>query len=154
MGRKETFEAIFWVAIAGVICLQSFRLDLGMVSRPGPGFMPFVAGAIIALLGGALFLQTIVMRRESEVKEEKIAFNFKSLIKLLSIFGVYTIVLYPLGYLISTFLLMLALFSIGKEKRKWWLIRIVAPLVVTTMSYLIFRVWLQCPLPKGMFTGI
>lgn len=116
--------------------------------------MPFVAGAIIALLGGALFLQTIVMRRESEVKEEKIAFNFKSLIKLLSIFGVYTIVLYPLGYLISTFLLMLALFSIGKEKRKWWLIRIVAPLVVTTMSYLIFRVWLQCPLPKGMFTGI
>jgi len=152
MDRKEILEVTFWLIIATLICLQSLRLDLGMVSRPGPGFMPFVAGGIIALLGGALFLQTILTKREQGARKEKIAFNFKLLIKVLSIFVAYTILLHPLGYMISTFLLMLALFSIGREKRKWWLILIVAPFVVTTMSYLIFRVWLQCPLPKGTFT--
>lgn len=155
MCRKEMLEVTFWLALAAIICIQSVRLDLGMLSRPGPGFMPFVAGAMIASLAATLFLQTIVIKRKQKTdREEKINFNFYLLIMVLSLFVAYTVLLYPLGYLICTFLLMLCLFSIGRKKRKWWLILVVAPLLVTVISYLVFCVWLQCPFPKGTLTGI
>jgi ABC-type polysaccharide/polyol phosphate export permease len=154
MARRDVIEVIFWLMVATMICFRSFYLDLGMLSRPGPGFMPFVAGATIGLLAIGLLVHTIkTKQKQGKGRDEQVNFNFYLLALILSLLLAYTIILQLLGYLISTFLLMLFLFSIGGKKRKKWVV-VVSAFVAAGISYIVFCIWLQCPFPKGTFTGI
>jgi hypothetical protein len=61
----------------------------------------------------------------------------------------YCLLLTRLGYIISTFVLMLVLFSLGRMKP--WMI-IFASLITVLFSYYLFDHLLETPLPKGVLS--
>ena len=73
---------------------------------------------------------------------------YKVLLVLASLF-VYALLLPKLGYLIATSALLILLFGIMKRQRLW--IQVVSALIVASLSYLIFYVWLDVQLPRGIF---
>ena len=54
-----------------------------------------------------------------------------------------------LGYLISTFLLMGFLYWI-LERKKIWLV-LLASVLTTLFTYIVFSKWLNCQFPEGLF---
>ena len=154
MLKSEKAVAIFWLLVSVVICLKSFNLNVGTTSNPGPGFMPLIAGAIIGLLGLVLFFQALRSKQRQKTGEKsKIGIKFYPMVLVLFILAAYSVLLKWLGYLPSTFSLVFFLVLIGGEKKKWGFVIVVA-FLTTLLSYLVFCVWLQCPLPKGKFFEI
>ena len=68
------------------------------------------------------------------------------------LFLVYTALFPKLGYLLTTFALMAYLFEIrvGVGRQRIW-IRLGSALITALATYLIFSIWLDVPLPKGLF---
>jgi putative tricarboxylic transport membrane protein len=63
------------------------------------------------------------------------------------LFG-YIVLLEPLGFLLTTFLCLLPLFKLSEPER--WVRPLVLSCSIAILSYLVFSVWLQCQLPKGL----
>jgi putative tricarboxylic transport membrane protein len=148
--NKELFSSVVWFLVGLGFLFGGLRLGYGRLSTPGPGFLPFMIGCVLSLLSILLFIVNVLPkdRLESQVrfwKEKeswkKVLFSFLSLI-------FYLIFLNYLGYIITTFLFSLYLFKfIGK--RRWWLSILIAVLA-SSVSWVIFRVGMEVPLPKGM----
>lgn len=154
MLKCEKTVAIFWLLVSVIICLKSFNLGVGTTSNPGPGFMPLIAGAIIGLLGLVLFFQALRSKQRQKTEEEsKIGIKLYPMVPVLFILVAYSVSLKWLGYLLSTFSLVFFLILIGRAEKKWGFV-IVVTFLTTLLSYLVFCIWLQCPLPKGKFFEI
>ena len=88
--------------------------------------------------------------REEEKEESPLTGPYwKRVITTTISLAIYGLILTRLGYLLSTFLLMMFLFWTPGYK-KWTVILIKAALSVT-ITYLVFEKWLDCQLPQGIF---
>jgi putative tricarboxylic transport membrane protein len=155
MKRYVLTDGLIWVLLGIGICIGSITLRLGDFHTPGAGFLPFISGALLGVFGLILMFSTLI----SQAREEKDAGDEKDPAKqgwgrflnpfltVAVLFG-YILLLEPLGFLITTFVCLLFLFKLS-EPRRW-----VTPLLLSgataVLSYLVFAVWLQCQLPKGL----
>jgi putative tricarboxylic transport membrane protein len=148
-------DGLIWVLLGIGICVGSISLKLGDFHTPGAGFLPFFAGALLGIFGLILMLSTLL----SPTREKKSIEDHKDPVKqpwrsflnpaltVVILFG-YILILESLGFLLTTFVCLLLLFKLS-EPKKW-----VTPLALSgataVLSYLVFSVWLQCQLPKGL----
>jgi putative tricarboxylic transport membrane protein len=121
---------LFWVWIAS-------GLGLTRDGGPGPGFFPLVLGLIVATLAAINILRPEVDRIELP--------QLRRILLILAALVGYAILLEPLGYVVSTALLLLFLFAALAERRQWW--QPVSALVVSCATYYVFRLVLSVPLP-------
>ena len=140
-------SSLFWLFVAVVVSVASFRLDVGTFRTPGMGFVPFGAAVLLGLLAVISFFQPAGKEKAAEkqplfrgTRWSKAAFAFAALL-------VYAQVIPLIGYNISTFLLMTFLFWIV-EHRKIWKVVIFA-LLTTVITYYVFSKWLNCQFPIG-----
>jgi hypothetical protein len=71
--------------------------------------------------------------------------------KVLIVLGGLSLYIYffnVLGFIVSTFLLMMFLFK-AVEPTKWW-VAIASSIITIIFSYLVFEIWLQVPFPRGV----
>jgi putative tricarboxylic transport membrane protein len=151
MKKLDLIASTFWLIVGLLICEESWRINLGQFRNPGPGFLPFGAGLILA--GSALAVLLKTLRGESTGDHAFWAERGrwrKVLLTLASVF-VYGLLLEPLGFLLTTFLAMGFLFRVI-EPQKWRTV-VAGALIAAVGAYLIFKTWLQVELPKG-FLGI
>jgi putative tricarboxylic transport membrane protein len=136
---------ILWILLSCFIVKGAIDLQIGGLSHPGPGFMPLVIGIFMTIVSFITLLQMILnkIRINSKTMDDKLSFaNFnKILIVFISVIT-YSLVLNYLGYLISTFVLMLFLFK-GIAPQKWSIASI-STIITVILSYYIFVVWLGC----------
>ncbi len=150
MKKEETIGGFIWFALGTGICIGSIYLKLGNLHKPGPGFMPLLSGALLAVLGLSLILRSIPKKSstEGEIKARCKSNSKKLLPYILALLG-YLLFLNILGFLLTTVIFLFVLFKLTDQKR------IMMPLGLaigsSVVSYLIFWVWLKCPLPKGLF---
>jgi putative tricarboxylic transport membrane protein len=149
MKRFDLWSSIFWILFSlGVIKLTT-RLSLGSLHEPGPGFFPLLLSFVILGLSSALLFRTLIKGR---LQMGGIASQlFKSLVKIspvLILLSLYAIFLDTLGFLIVTFLLIFLLLEVI-YRQKWWVSLITAG-AGSMGTYLIFQIWLQSQLPKGL----
>ena len=150
MRNRELYSSGVWFLVGLGFLFGGLRLGYGSLSTPGPGFLPSLIGGILSLLSILLFIVNVLAknRLEGQVsfwKEKsswrKVLFSFLSLI-------FYLIFLNYLGYIITTSLFSLYLFKfIGK--RGWW-VSILVAILASSVSWVIFSVGMEVPLPKGM----
>jgi hypothetical protein len=142
---------IFWIAIGVYISISAYRLGLGDFHQPGPGFIFFLAALILTILGAIDFISSFIGRPKTEKgKTEKpiwAGVRWQKVLLVLVGLSLYTYLFNVLGFLTSTFLLMIFLFK-GVEPTKWW-ISIVGSLITILISYGIFQLWLKVPFPQG-----
>jgi putative tricarboxylic transport membrane protein len=150
MSREEG-SSLVWLGIAILICIGSFRLSLGSFRNPGPGFFPFIAGLIVAVLALAIHLQS---RGKASAKETKgpLWADKKRIQKM--VFTTLALLAYGvgmdyLGFLVSTFIFLAFLLRMIEPQR--WSLVLLESALASGISYLIFDIWLQAQLPKGIF---
>ena len=148
---RESWSSLAWLFLGILICLGSARLTLGNPRNPGPGFLPFITGAILAGLSLIVFLQS---RRSDESREAAKPFlsdrklATKALLTLIALLA-YSIAMEYLGFLVSTTLFIAFLLAVV-EHHKWYVV-VLGSLLASGLSYTLFEILLQSPLPKGIF---
>ncbi len=146
-------EGIFWVGIGVLICVLGWRADLGSFREPGAGFVALFSGLFVAVIGMILTLSEIFSKTDrSAAFDLSSAFkdiSWSRLIYTMALLFIYALVLDKLGYILTTFFVMWALFFDWETKR--WFPSFITSLVTTGASYLVFEVWLHSQFPRGIF---
>ena len=148
-------DGLIWVLLGIGICFGSIKLNVGNFHTPGAGFLPFFAGALLAIFGLILMLSTLSSQARGEKKGESLKdmarrhrMSFLNpLLTVVALLG-YILLLEPLGFLLTTFVCLLFLFKLSEPRK--WVIPIALSGGTAILSYLVFSVWLQCQLPKGL----
>jgi hypothetical protein len=128
---------------AGIYLIGAFRMKIGTPMMPGPGFMPVLLGFFLIATS---IISLGVSYRSKPGQEKKIEESVLSLssvrkpLLMCAAVVAYALVLSHLGYVLSVFLLMMALFK-GIEPQGWGT-ALIASVLTTLVSYLIFIYWL------------
>ena len=149
MGKADRISGFFWFLFSLFVSYESYRLGLGSVNQPGPGFLFFWTGIVVAILAIAVILRSFGARAPEEGKEAATGKRpaAKIVLVLLSLF-LYALLMERVGFILMTLFLFIFLLGII-ERKKWWFAVLVS-LAVTVLSYLLFEVGLQSQLPKGL----
>lgn len=124
-------------------------MGIGRLSEPGPGLMPFGGGILL----GILSLADLLLRNAHGLKGEEIGLKgvrWGRLFLIIITLFAFTLLLPILGYLITTFLVMLFLYKFI-EPQKWW-VAISGAFLSTIITYLLFGVALKTLFPEGIFS--
>jgi len=148
MKNIDQYAGIFWFLLGGAITISSFYYGVGSLSEPGPGFITFLAGATLTLLSLLLFFISGWSTGHSsglgQLWEGK---QTKKVLYILGLLVVYMLVVTSVGFLITTFILLLFLFRVqGKYSiKKVFFISA----LTTFITFIVFDKWLGVQLPRG-----
>lgn len=145
-------SSLFLIGLSLLIFYSSLNLGIGTVQKPGPGFMPILASALVFSLSFLVFIKEIKTTGLAKDEERQASLGWENLIKpinlVIALCG-YSFVLELFGYLITAFLLMFAMLFIYEPKK--WYIHIIIAAIVANLSFLVFYKWLRVQLPMGLF---
>jgi putative tricarboxylic transport membrane protein len=151
MKKTDRIQSLIWGLFGLYIAFAGVQLKLGTPRAPKPGFMIFWMGIIILILSAAFSLQSFSAAREGK----KIRWKGKQWpkgIKLMLALFLYAAVFHWLGFILSTFFLLLFLFK-GLEPQRWG-IALLLSAVTITICYLVFSVFLELQFPPGLLRAI
>lgn len=139
--------AVFWVAVAIVVCYGATRLGLGSVTEPGPGFIFFWSGLLLAAL--SLIVAAESLRGSAEPLHEMGRMNWVKIGLVLLSLVLYAFFLERLGFMLTTFVVLSFLLGLieGTNSGRCFAVAAAAALG----SFAIFELWLKIRLPKGIF---
>ena len=152
MHGKNWVGTTFFLLLAMVVLLESFRLGVGTLRSPQAGFFPFFAGAVLGLLSILSFFSEI--KPNSSISEKKASsggtkFNLKVVLVLVSLI-VYGLLLDVLGFILCTAAIIIFWLKIVVPQRAFTVIA--SAIFIPLVAYFLFYVWLRVPLPKGFLT--
>lgn len=138
-----------WFLLGVAIAVGGSRLQFGTWETPGPGFVPTLAGVALAGLAGAV-LFTEWRAARAHPKARATALDRETVWRLVgtvvALFA-YALLLMPLGFMLTTLLVLGFLFrciaGLG------WVVSLGSTAAATALSYLLFSVWLKVPFPPG-----
>ena len=149
MFNNDQVSSASWFFIGVIIVLASIPYGLGGVHSPGTGFMPFLTGLALCILSIIEFVRAT--RENRKGKRWKTLFKDlqwdKPLIALAGLL-VYALLWNSLGYLIGTALLVGFLLRVIYPQK--WLVVILGAILSSSLSYIIFQIWLEAQLPRGI----
>lgn len=135
------------LAVAAGACVGSWRLEVGDVHNPGPGFMPLAAAALLGLMALVQLVRLAARSPRGGASPAPFARSRWAVVAVvLGTIAAFGAVIGPLGFALSTVLLLFVLFAVVARKR-WW-VALAAALAVATAASLLFRA-LGLSLPQG-----
>jgi putative tricarboxylic transport membrane protein len=150
MNRKEILSGLFWLGISVFVCIESLKSDIGSLHAPGPGFLPFWSAVVLGLFAIVLLIVSNAKRPlKGKITDLWKGTEWRKVFWLVCSLFLYTFLLSRLGYLITMFGLMFFATAAIERRPVWW--HFLSALIIVSVSYLIFRVFLEVKLPKGIF---
>jgi putative tricarboxylic transport membrane protein len=150
MNRMEVLSGLFWLGISVFVCIASLKSDIGSLHAPGPGFLPFWSAVVLGLFAIILIIVSNLKRQlKAKMAGLWAGMHWQKVFWMVSSLFLYTLLLSKLGYLITTFGLMIFATAIIDRRRMWR--HCINALIIISASYLIFNVFLDVKLPKGIF---
>lgn len=146
MKRTYLITHCVWLVLALAVAAEAGRLGFGSFSRPGPGFLPFLAGVVLA----ALALLALVQTAFASPARSGVGFKRGDMVRIGTVTGLlflYVFVWESIGFLTATFLLLLFLFRCIEPLR--WRTVFTAASVTLAFTYILFSVLLGARLPTG-----
>jgi putative tricarboxylic transport membrane protein len=149
MGRADRISGIFWLIFSALVIIESYRLGLGTLHQPGPGFLFFWASIALGSMALVVLIRAWISQKAGEPKISIFGTqNTRKIILVLISLFLYAILMETLGFILVTLLLFIFLMGIIEKKKLWFTVFV--SLVVTVIAYLIFEIWLKSQLPKGL----
>ena len=140
------WTSFFLMVLSGVVMSEAFELEIGTPSSPGSGFMIFGTAGVLGILALHLFIKSLLSEKRRPEKALEKTHRWR-VVSVIAANIVYTLILQPVGYLLSTFLLMGFLFQVsGKGK---WFSSLWGSALTSFVSYLVFSRLLGLNLPRG-----
>jgi putative tricarboxylic transport membrane protein len=148
VGKADCISSIFWLIFSLIVSIESYRVGLGTLHKPGPGFLFFWTSVFL----GIMSLVTLVRAwRTKKTGEPEIPIfgklNITKIILVLISVFLYALFMETLGFILVTLLFFIFLLRVIEKKS--WLLTIFVSVTVSAIAYLIFETWLKCQLPKG-----
>lgn len=146
--------SIFWVVFAAYVAFEAYRLGLGSLNQPGPGFIFFVSALVLFVLSVVDVIEKLCTksRNEDAGPAPWDDVRFGKILLILAVQVGYAYFFRSVGFALSTFLLLVFLYK-AIEPNPWWK-AVTVSLVITVVSYLIFVLWLEVPFPYGLLAFI
>jgi hypothetical protein len=143
---------IFWVVVGISVAIHAYQIGIGELNHPGPGFIFFLAGMILAVLGSFDLVGDLARRSETSREEPSLwsGIRWQKVLLVLAVLSAYVFFLNILGFVLDTLLVMLFLYK-AVEPTKWW-VAFIGSVITILISIGIFQIWLKVPFPKG-FVG-
>ncbi len=148
MKKYGRFSTLVWLFFALYICVESLRLPLGSWRDPGPGFLPLGAGLCLGILSAVAYFQTGLRKGEEGQRSWYSKERGKSILFILLALCGYSAFLDSLGFLLTTFLLLVLLFRFVDPQP--WKVAVGGSLLASVASYVVFEIWLKTQLPRGI----
>jgi putative tricarboxylic transport membrane protein len=142
---RELGAAVVLLAAALAGLVEAWRLPLGRVVAPGPGFFPFTLAAGLTVT--AVLLLVRARRRPAPAPPPATPGGRARLVTVVVALFAYTALLGWLGFVLATFLLMLALFRAAEPHR--WPVTLLAAASAAVLGHVLFKTWLGVRLPPG-----
>lgn len=130
---------------AGIIIILSFNMGVGTLKNPEPGFMPVIAGSLMALFSIVILLRNLMQKKSKKPFQGVIWYRVVTPFLLII---AYAFILKWLGYILSTFFILIILFRL--IKRYSWAFVIGISMFLSIISFAIFDTGLEVNLPKGV----
>ena len=150
-GRYDLWSGIVLLGLALAYMWEARNLGIGTPRTPAPGFFPSLLGSVLVLL--CLIRMATTLRRKGPEAPFGGLWHGLRWNKTLLILGsvtAYIFLLEPVGYLLTTLVLMAFLFK-GIEPQKWW-VALTGAVLSSAVTYILFRLLLQVQLPRGIFS--
>ena len=149
MGRADRISGVFWLCFAILAVIESRRLGMGTLHQPGPGFLFFWVNIALGIMALVVLIRAWTGKKTEGPRHA--IFGGQNISKIifvmLSLF-MYILLMETVGFIPVTLLLFIFLLGIIEKKR--WFFTAFMSIAVTVVAYLIFEVWLQSQLPKGL----
>lgn len=141
--------SVTWVLLGSAVCLHAMRLRLWDAAGPSSGFLPFIVGLVIGLVGVALLAREWAARPAGP----SLAFwgdaEGRTRVALVVVALVGMALLMPvLGFLVAAMLVMA--FLLGLTERRRLGSSLVLAVVSSAFIYWLFGSLLQVRLPRGL----
>ena len=147
---RDVTSSLFWILVGILFCIGGVHYGIRRSGIPGPGFLPFVTGLILAALSLILLISRLWKSpSDSHAKGEPMP-RGKALLRILKVLGalcLYVLLLEPLGFVLTTFLFMVLVLRL--EPRSWLFI-LLGAIGATLFFFVLFKVLLRVPLPSGL----
>jgi hypothetical protein len=149
MKNYDQITSLVLLSLAVYISIESSRLPLGSWRDPGAGFLPLGSGLCLGILSMVNYLQAR-FRKEDDVRGSWYSKDrWKRLIVILAVLFGYSLILDFMGFLASTFILLLMLFRLVEPQK--WAVAVGGSTLASVVSYVVFEIWLKTQLPRGIF---
>lgn len=147
---KDFYTAVMFVFFGGAAMILSKDLQIGTAARMGPGYFPFALGALLAALGIGIFIGTLRVEREPQ---EMPSLHFKPLLLVLSAVLLFSLLLRPLGLVVSTGLLVVLAGAASHEFRLKENLLSAAVLILVVFIVFVYFLEFQVPVWPAIFAG-
>jgi hypothetical protein len=151
MKKADVITGFVLLVLSGYVIRESWLMPQSATFGPGPGFLPFWLGVLLAAL--ALILLITTWRRRTTEKDGQSPFpGGRALLSVgLVLLGLalYTLLMEWLGFLVDTFLFVSYLLRVVEKER--WPMTFMTAILTTAALYAIFQLLLTITLPRNMF---
>ena len=153
MRSNDRYSSILWGILGLYIAYEGYALKLGTLKDPKSGFLIFWTGMVLAGLSFILLLQSLFPAGPGN-GEKNIwkGIEWRKGTKMMIALFAYALVFKSLGFIVSTFFLLLFLFK-GIEPQKWKT-ALVLSAVTMVVCYMVFGVFLELQFPSGILSGL
>jgi putative tricarboxylic transport membrane protein len=149
--RYDLWSGAVLLALGLLYMWEAGKLGIGTPRTPSPGFFPFILGLALCLLCLIEVYAAFVRGRTDESFHGLWhGLRWQKTLLILGSVAAYTFLLEPVGYLITTLVLMAFLFK-GIEPQRWW-VALTGAVLSSAVTYVLFRILLQVQLPRGVFS--
>jgi putative tricarboxylic transport membrane protein len=153
MKQRDRLTSLFWAGVGLYIAYEGYRLKLGTLGSPNCGFFIFWTGLLLTGLSLVLFSQTWLKPKEARERQTLWeGSRWSKGAKMMAALLLYTVAMKRLGFILSTFLLLLFLFK-GLEPQKWRVALVLAA-ATTAVCYVVFGVFLELQFPPGLLRNV
>lgn len=148
-GLRDIAAALFLFAIAYAVWTFTSELPQGTLRRMGPGFMPLLLSALLAICGLIILVQGVLAARAAEPDDRPaLALTWRHVLNVAFVIG--AIVLFAAG--IRTFGLAITAFAVvilaGRSSTDLsWKETLIAAVILSAFSVLLFQVALNLSMP-------
>jgi putative tricarboxylic transport membrane protein len=141
---------ILMILVGFYVAAGAIRLGVGSVNKPGAGFIFLWLAVILAGLAVIDLVNNILENNRKSAARKPLwrGFRWGKVILVLAGVGVYAIVLDILGFILSTFLVLLFLFKVVEPFK--WRDAIIGSVLTIAVVYAVFGIWLKVPFPSGI----
>jgi putative tricarboxylic transport membrane protein len=145
--NNDRITSLLLALLGSYVAFEGYSLKIGSLQNPKPGFLVLWAGIILAGLSLLLFIKTFRSPETTSISPWK-GVQWQKGLKIIIYLIIYVAVFKWLGFLISTFIILLLLFKSLEPQR--WSIALLLSAVTTVLCFFIFGYFLELRFPQGI----
>jgi putative tricarboxylic transport membrane protein len=148
MKRLLFFGNLFWLLFSLITCIEAYRLKLGEIQKPGPGFFPFGVGLVMLGLSLAALFQSIGKKSDMQKSVRREPLRWWNIVIILAAIIAYALSVETIGFLVITFLFVCLMLKVVEPQT--WKKAILGGLITAVAANLVFNVIFRAQIPSGI----